>query len=174
MSNTFFISDTHWGHSNILTFTTGAECSPVRPGFADVQEMDEHMVKCWNSVVRPQDKVYHLGDICIHKRNLPILNRCNGEKVLIRGNHDLEKASVYLQYFKDVRGSHQIDKLLLTHIPIHPQSLARWRANIHGHLHTHQVMSSPHHPDPRYMCVSVEQINYTPISLDEVNKLLGK
>jgi calcineurin-like phosphoesterase family protein len=143
------------------------------------------MEENWNKTVRPKDKVYHLGDLVMAKKHLPILERLNGEKVLIRGNHDLEKASVYLKYFKDVRGSHQFDGMLLTHIPVHPDSLARWGFNVHGHLHTNRVMKQVYHEtssdlmlvdatelevDPRYYCVSVEQINYTPISLDEVKK----
>lgn len=172
MADTFFISDTHFGHANALTFTVDDVGTLMRPGFADVNEMDEHMVKCWNDRVRPQDKVYHLGDVVMHKRSLPILARLNGTKILIRGNHDVEPASKFLEYFKDVRGTHSIDKLILSHIPIHPESIGRWRANIHGHLHTYSVGGASGTPDPRYMCVSVEQIAYTPISLHEINTIL--
>lgn len=125
------------------------------------------MVKCWNSVVRPNDKVYHLGDVAMHHRYLPILERCNGTKVLIKGNHDTGKLSQYMPYFKDVRGSHQFDGKLLTHIPVHPASLGRWGINIHGHLHSNRVMLGDV-VDPRYFCASVELINYTPISYEEI------
>jgi len=105
----------------------------------------------------------------MHKRNIPFFGRVNGEKVLIKGNHDIEKLSAYTPYFKDVRACHQLDKFILTHIPIHPQSLSRWKANIHGHLHSNKVMLDGV-PDPRYICVSVEQINFTPISLETLKK----
>ena len=108
--------------------------------------------------------MYRLGDIAMSKKFLPILNQLNGTKILIKGNHDQEKLSVYQQYFKDVRASHQLDKMLLTHIPIHPESLSRWKANVHGHLH-HRSLN-----DPRYFGVSVEQINYTPISLEDIKR----
>ena len=173
--NIFFISDSHFAHSNILTFLN-QDGSNLRT-FESVEHMDEHMVHCWNKTVSPNDKVYHLGDVCMSKKHLPILARLNGEKVLVKGNHDKEKLNEYTKYFKDVRGSHQFDGLIMTHIPIHPASLARWGLNVHGHTHSNSVMrdhttnpSKPQIRDPRYFCVSVEQINYTPISLEQVKQ----
>lgn len=135
--------------------------------------MNEHMVNCHNSVVRPHDKVYFLGDVCMATtiEALEILRRMNGEKVLIKGNHDLAKPGRYMEHFKDIRGSHQFDGMILTHIPIHSGSLARWGVNVHGHLH-HRVVCMPltQIPDPRYFNVSMERINYTPISLEQVKK----
>ena len=141
--------------------------------FESVEHMNEHMVYMHNSRVRPQDKVYFLGDVTMARnaKGLEILARMNGEKVLVKGNHDLCKAEQYLQYFKDVRGSHQFDGIILTHIPIHPESLARWGVNVHGHLHNNVVrMQLAQIPDRRYFNVSVERINYTPISLEEIKK----
>jgi calcineurin-like phosphoesterase family protein len=104
-------------------------------------------------------------------KGLEILGRMNGEKVLVKGNHDLCTTNQYLQYFKDIRGSHQFDGMILTHIPIHPESLARWGLNVHGHLHSNVVkMPVSQIPDRRYFNVSMERINYTPISLEEVKK----
>lgn len=167
MSNIFLISDQHYCHSNIITFLDN-QGNIIRP-FANVDEMDEHMIAKHNSVVRHQDKVYFLGDVCFSKKALDkIMPRLNGTKVLIKGNHDNLKISQYLQYFKDIRASHQLDKFVLTHIPIHPDSLGRWcGGNIHGHLHQNIVYNNGI-PDPRYINVSVEQINYTPISLEEL------
>lgn len=145
----------------------------LRP-FSHVDEMDEHMVECWNRVVKPGDKVYHLGDVAMSHKSLPILNRLNGDKCLIKGNHDKAKLSQYLPYFYDIRGSHQFDGILMTHIPAHTESLARWPCNVHGHLHYNRVMSSPHHIDPRYFNVSVECINYTPISLEQLKLEIKK
>ncbi len=174
MSNIFFISDTHWGHSNVLTFTK-SDGGLLRPGFANVQEMDEHMIKQWNSVVRPQDKVYHLGDVCFGKNSLDNLARCNGEKVLVKGNHDKDKLSNYQKYFKDVRGSHQFEGILMTHIPVHPNSLGRWPLSVHGHMHSNQVTLEDGRIDARYLCVSVEQLDdYKPISLEDARKLAIK
>lgn len=178
MSNTFFCSDHHFGHANILKFTK-KDGSSLRV-FDDVDHMNEYMVMQHNRVVNPKDKVYFLGDLAMHKKYLPILHRMNGEKVLIRGNHDLESARVYLDYFKDVRGTHQIDGMLLSHIPIHVESLSRWKANVHGHLHSNRVMlpsslASISEPkvDFRYYSVCMEQLDdYTPVSLEQVKKNL--
>ncbi len=173
--NIFLISDTHFGHESPCSIFKRADGSPLR-NFANAAECDQFQEEQWNKTVSPKDKVYHLGDISMSKKWLPILDRLNGEKVLIKGNHDTEKISHYLKYFKDVRGSHQLSGMLLTHIPVHPQSLARWGFNVHGHLHINRVMmQNPTYAestieDPRYFCVSVEQINYTPISLEDVLK----
>ena len=129
------------------------------------------MEQAWNRVVGANDKVYHLGDVAMQGRHLEILHRLNGTKVLIKGNHDMEKASRYLQYFKDIRGSHMLDKLVLTHVPVHPASLTRWRGNIHGHLHSYAVMLDESHEDPKYFCASVERIDFTPVSFETVNKI---
>jgi calcineurin-like phosphoesterase family protein len=171
MANIFFCSDHHFYHQNILTFKRD-DGTPLRE-FQDVNHMNEIMVQRHNERVRPNDKVYFLGDVTMSRnaRGLEILGRMNGEKVLIKGNHDLCKPQQYLQYFKDIRGSHQFDGMVLTHIPIHPDSLARWGLNVHGHLH-YQVVRLPlsQIPDRRYYNVSMERINYTPVSLEEVKK----
>jgi calcineurin-like phosphoesterase family protein len=171
MANIFFASDHHFGHANILTFKRD-DGTALRE-FQTISHMNEHIVDCHNSVVRPNDKVYFLGDIVMSTKSysLDILKRMNGQKVLIKGNHDLCKMEAYLEHFKDVRGSHQFEGLIMTHIPIHPESLARWGLNVHGHLH-HNVVKMPlaQIPDRRYFNVSMERINYTPISLEEVKK----
>lgn len=170
MPNIFFASDHHFHHANILTFKR-SDGTPLRE-FKDVNHMNEHMVQCHNSVVRPHDKVYFLGDVVMKTtiESLEILRRMAGEKILIKGNHDLATAGRYLEHFKDIRGSHQFDGMILTHIPIHPDSLARWGLNVHGHLHANRVLTTSHLIDQRYFNVSMEQINYTPISLEEVKK----
>lgn len=171
MANIFFAGDHHFDHANILTFKRD-DGTPLRE-FESVSHMNEHIVNCHNSVVRPGDKTYFLGDVTMdHKsKGLEILGRMNGEKILIKGNHDQCKPEAYLKYFKDIRGSHQFEGLVMTHIPIHSESLARWGLNVHGHLHYNVVrMPLSQIPDRRYFNVSMERINYTPISLEEVKK----
>jgi len=171
MANIFFASDHHFHHANILTFKRD-DGTALRE-FDSVDHMNEHIVNAHNSVVRPGDKTYFLGDVCMDRkgRGLEILARMNGEKILIKGNHDQCKAEAYLKYFKDIRGSHQFDGLIMTHIPIHSESLARWGLNVHGHLHYNVVrMPLSQIPDRRYFNVGMERINYTPISLEEIKK----
>ena len=118
MANIFVISDTHFDHANILTFKR-KDGSPLRE-FKDVHHMNEMLIQNWNSVVRPQDKVYHLGDVTMHKQ-LPaaILDRLNGHKRLVRGNHDVAPTKDYLKWFEEVYACRVIDHMLFTHIPIH-------------------------------------------------------
>jgi calcineurin-like phosphoesterase family protein len=177
---TWLISDTHFGHANILTFKK-YNGELLRPGFKDVDHMDWSMVANWNKVVAPEDKVYHLGDlsICRWSHLNMILSALNGRKVLIKGNHDKLKLSQYAQHFYDVRGYHVLDGILLAHIPVHPECLGRWRGQVHGHLHSNLIgqyhdvgrsVNAVYVPDYRYFNVSVEQINYTPIDWEEVKK----
>ncbi len=178
MPSVFLTSDTHFGHINICNFTN-YDGSPVRP-WNDVQEMDEEMVKRWNNTVGPKDKVYHLGDVVINRRCLAIMDRLNGDKVLIRGNHDIFRLSDYTPYFRDVRGCHVMNGMILTHIPISKDSLARFGCNIHGHTHGNRVrklrgvnvktgeMLYSDEIDPDYFCVCVEQTDFTPILFEEV------
>lgn len=141
----------------------------LRHEFANAEEGDEAMIDRHNAVVKDNDRIYMVGDIAFHKRDLVKLGRMKGRKVLIKGNHDLCDLKDYLPYFDDIRGVHQFSGMVITHIPIHPGSLGRWGFNVHGHLHFNQVMIDAE-PDPRYFNVSVERINYTPISLEEIKK----
>lgn len=176
MSNTFLVSDTHFGHVGCTKFLND-DCSKMRP-WDNVEEMDEALVANWNKVVGPKDKVYHLGDVVINRKALKTLERLNGDKVLIKGNHDIFHHHDYLRYFRDIRAYHLLDKILLAHIPVHPASLERWRGQIHGHLHTYAVMKwggiamqEYCYEDPKYFSVCVERINYTPIPFEKVNDI---
>lgn len=168
--NIFLSSDLHLGHESMMKFLR-SDGSPLRV-FDNAAHMNEHIIEQHNSVVKTTDKWYCLGDIAMSKKFLPLLHRMNGEKVLIRGNHDTENVKEYVKYFKDIRGVHQFDGMLLSHIPIHTESLARWGANIHGHLHANVVLrEGTKIPDNRYINVSMEQLDdYKPISLEHVKK----
>ncbi len=175
MSNKFIVSDTHWGHAKLLTFTN-AKGELERPGFKDVDEMNEIMVQNWNSVVSPWDLVYHLGDVAMGERGLKFLDRCNGRKILIRGNHDKASLDVYGMYFEDVLATCSVNSragFIMSHIPLHPSSLYRWTGNVHGHLHSNRVLLDNGHIDKRYWCAAVEHTNYTPIAYEEVKKITG-
>lgn len=170
MKDIFFISDTHFGHANALIFKR-KDGTPLR-SFSCVEEMDEHMVEKWNSVVKPHDRVYHCGDVVINKKSLNILHRLNGKKVLIMGNHDIFGHAAYLEHFEDIRAYKVMPKegIIASHIPVHTDSLYRFPTNIHGHLHAEKVpdLTNLHKADSRYVNVSVESINYTPLHLDEI------
>lgn len=169
MSNIFLISDPHFGHNGVCKFTRD-DGEKLRP-WESAEEMDDALIQNWNSVVKHGDKVYVLGDVVMNKKHLHKIGLANGKKVLIKGNHDLCEAKEYLKYFYDIRGCHVMDGMILTHIPIHEESLARFSVNVHGHLHSRRVMKNDM-IDPRYFSVCVEQIGFKPIPLEEVkNKI---
>lgn len=171
MSNTFVISDHHFGHKNILTFKNNGGTN-LRT-FSCVDEMDQTMIDNHNKVVGINDKIYFLGDVCFGATRFhQVMSQLKGTKVLIKGNHDGLNLSAYAQHFKDVRSLHVMDKIVLTHVPIHPYSLSRWRGNIHGHLHNNLVQEISDFPsgrnDVRYFNACVEHHDYTPVEFETI------
>lgn len=181
MKNIFFISDTHFGHANMLTFIN-YDGTRMRP-FDSVEELDELMIQNWNEMVKPCDKVYHLGDIFYKSANPEqIMSRLNGDKVLVRGNHDRRKAQWYLKYFRDVRSTFHIEgNYLLSHFPVHPGSKGRFVRGLHGHLHYNVVMKTSYswngievvpyrEPDPWYRNCCVERNGYAPVPFELIKE----
>ena len=173
MPSVFLVSDTHFGHKGVCHFTRNDGVTKLRP-FDTPEEMDEFMVAAWNERVRPTDKVYHLGDVVINRKALKIMSRLNGDKVLIRGNHDIFPDTEYREYFRELRAYHVMNGMILSHIPVHPESLGRFGVNIHGHLHANRVMRDLAHCgrldqiDVRYHNVCVEQTDFAPILFEDV------
>jgi calcineurin-like phosphoesterase family protein len=173
----FLVSDTHFGHAGVCRFMRNDGVTKLRP-WDDPAEMDEFMVQAWNERVRPNDKVYHLGDVVINRKSLGIMSRLNGDKVLIRGNHDIFRDDEYRKYFRELRAYHVMNGMILSHIPIHSDSLGRFGVNIHGHLHANRVMTEVYDAtydyksviDTRYHCVCVEQTDFAPILFEDVIK----
>lgn len=166
MNEKYFISDTHFLHANILKFTD-KDGKRIRP-FSCLEEMHEYMIEKWNSVVRPQDYIYHLGDVTFQYNGLfnSIMSRLNGRKRLIVGNHDklmnpnlfrwFEKAELW-KGFKD-------PGFTCSHIPLMLTSLRDGTHNVHGHVHQNSL------PDKHYINVCVEVRDYTPVHIDEIAK----
>jgi len=177
MANIFVISDTHFGHENMLRFKR-ADGSPLRD-FPSVEAMDAHMVERWNATVRPSDHVYHLGDVTMGspQQCRAILQQLQGKLRLVRGNHDIRgKTRDYLEFFAEVHAVRVLDNILFSHIPVHPACLGRFAANVHGHIHANAAPpaelvasydGSPSRLVP-YVNVSVEAIDYTPVSLEDL------
>lgn len=172
MSEIFFISDTHFQHAKILTFKDGD--TQVRPGFRDVTHMDSVIIANWNKTVAPNDIIYHLGDVAwkTNKRTKEILGSLNGKKRLCIGNHDdvdflypfFERTYLW-KYFPDFN-------FIASHVPLtNLADLARTGANVHGHLHNKSITLTVDGKttfDNRFLNVSVEQTNYTPVHIEEV------
>lgn len=188
MSKTWLYSDPHFYHHNIVKFTTW-DGRKLRP-WDDAIQMTEELIQWYNELVGDSDRVYILGDVAFSATNMRnAVSRLKGRKVLVKGNHDPNKhREMYNELFDDVRACVVKKGFIMTHIPIHPQSLSRWELNIHGHLHVNQITTNPvgfkvdglgiEHPldpipDPRYRNVCVEQTNWRPILLDDVLKDVG-
>ena len=182
MPSVFLYSDPHFGHQGVCRFMRNDGVTKLRP-WDNADEMDEHLVKVYNERVKPNDKIYFLGDVVINRRALTTLARLNGDKVLIRGNHDIFPDREYREYFRELRAYHVMNGLILSHIPIHLESLGRFGCNIHGHLHANRVMKAQSidaetgeilysdEIDPRYYNVSVEQLpDFAPILFEDVLK----
>jgi calcineurin-like phosphoesterase family protein len=170
---TFVCADMHLGHKGIVQFLK-QDGTKERP-WIDVEEMNEALINNWNKVVRPKDTVIVLGDFVINRSALPLAARLNGTKELVMGNHDTMRAEEYLVYFKKLHGCKVFDDYVMSHIPLHPSSvIPRYKGCVHGHLHNGVVKNwidffdtQTHFKDPRYVCVSMEQIDYTPIAWEE-------
>ena len=155
-TNIFFTSDTHYQHKKIIEY-----CN--RP-FKDMQDMEDSLVDNWNAMVGKDDTVYHLGDFAMRGECLDrYAPRLNGVKRLIRGNHDMESTNRYIKHgFREIYGSLVRGHLLLTHYPVHPDSIGKHLANVHGHIHANKG------PAGRYINVSVEVVDYKPVLLDQL------
>jgi calcineurin-like phosphoesterase family protein len=147
--------------------------------------MNEALITNWNSVVKPQDHVYDLGDVTMRRGGgiqqrefISIIRRLNGHKRLFLGNHDHFDVRVYLEAgYEKIFATWRDDKnIIYSHFPLHPSTLGSVRANVHGHIHE-QNSPAPAtwinkkngqlHIAP-YINVSCEKTNYTPISVEEI------
>ena len=175
----FFTSDTHFGHSNIIKY-----CQ--RP-FNSAEHMDEVLISNWNEVVSPQDIVFHLGDFCFgsDKEWIKILQRLNGTKYLILGNHDLKKIANSNQikdYFADINMQMRVvvdkQKMLLNHYPFlcfegGYQNV--WQLFGHVHRSKHSTGLDKErlvHLFPTQYDVGVDNNNYRPVSFAQVSQII--
>lgn len=175
MSRTWLYGDPHFLHQGVCRFTR-EDGQPLRP-WDDANQMTEDMIGFYNEIVKHEDRVYILGDVAFSAANMHrVVPRLKGRKCLIPGNHEPPKMRKYFDLFDDVRGYVQRSGFILSHIPIHPGSMGRWKVNIHGHLHANRVILGGRlggKIDPQYFCVSVEHTNFRPILLDEVLEKVG-
>ena len=174
MSNVFFTSDHHFGHANVIKF-----CN--RP-FADVDEMNEKLVVKWNEKVKPNDEVYHLGDLAMTKDReqvKDILNRLNGVIYLIEGNHE-GAALNHRKRFKWIKNYHElkvkdtdcengVQRIILFHY-----AMRVWRGDARGtwQLYGHSHGNLSDEKDKLAFDVGVDCHNYAPLSYKEVKEIM--
>lgn len=152
---TYYISDTHFDHVNII-----GHCD--RP-FNSVDEMNEAMVQRWNTVVTPDDTVYHLGDFA-WKRPEFWRKKLNGKIIFLQGNHDPKGFGVPYLEVKD--GEY---RLVLFHYPIVSwNGLFRSVFHFYGHVHNNPLRDMPVDWKARSFNVGAEYLDYTPRTADEI------
>lgn len=171
MADVWFISDTHFGHKNVLKFELDGK--PLRE-FESIWEMEQTMYERWCEVVKPQDKIYHLGDVGFTQDSILRMRSLPGHKRLVMGNHDKFQTKLYMSVFEQLYGVRQIDRFWISHIPMHVDSVDRYRLNIHGHTHARKVLRPDMKIDTRYFNTSVECIDYRPIHFDEIKTFAKK
>lgn len=167
---TFFTSDLHFGHANIIKY-----CN--RP-WESVEGMDVSLIANWNSVVGQEDKVWILGDVffCNEQRAKEILYHLNGEKHLVLGNHDkmIRKSQAFQRNFTAIYPDlHEttIDGIhvVMCHYPMLTWNRAhRGAFMLHGHCHNTIAFD----PKFRRMDVGVDAQGYAPIEWKQVKKKL--
>ena len=174
MVKTWVYSDPHFYHKIIVTFVN-YDGTKVLP-WSDAEVMTEEMIEWYNELVDDNDRVYILGDVAFRNSDMHrAVGRLKGRKVLVPGNHEPPKMRQYFDLFDDVRGYVVKKGFIMSHIPIHEQSLGRWQLNIHGHLHNNTVKKKIEKmggefevSDERYYCACVERTNFRPKLLDEI------
>lgn len=174
MSNVRFIGCLHFGHKAMAQYR----------GFQDEYYHDEHLIESWNKVVRKKDLVFITGDITFESPEYYYqLDRLNGRKKVILGNHDrIEDVPELLKYVEGVAGMFRYKGYFLTHAPIHPNELSFCKGNIHAHIHHRnkldELETKIKYGDEegtvksldKYFNVDAHLIDYKPITLQELIK----
>lgn len=168
--NVRFIGCLHLGHTNMAKWR----------GFQDDFYHDEHLIDSWNGTVNKRDLTFILGDITMEKANsYPLLDRLNGRKIVVLGNHDRwQDVGILLKHVDSVAGAIDYKGFMLTHVPIHPNEVVNYRGNIHAHIHHNKLQEVCVNPykNPEvsmlsqnmYYHVDAHVINYKPKTISEL------
>lgn len=161
--NVFFYSDPHFFHKNIVMFRKIDGCETE-------EQQREYQRKKWNSVVKPNDVVYILGDVVLTRWNDEVrefIKSLNGRKILILGNHCSEREHIrnFYDMFQEIHGVLKYKEFWLSHIPLSRKTVFGNMVNVHGHIHDVYEENDPH-----YFNVSADVINFTPIRIDQLRE----
>ena len=152
-----------------------------------VFHMNETIIANWNSVVGPDDIIFHLGDFCLggSAEWIKVLNRLNGKIYLIAGNHDIKNLRQnYTKYFEHITMQMHIEvdkqKIYLNHCPFLCYGGAyRDTWQLFGHVHTSRHNTGKDVPRlkmlfPTQYDVGVDNNNFTPVSYAQVKMIIEK
>lgn len=173
----WFTSDTHFNHANIIKY-----CN--RP-FSSVGEMNETLIAKWNERVKPNDTLYHIGDVCMGSvDDAPaVLERLNGQKFLVAGNHDkrMRKHESFAKHFEWIKDYFELEikgEGLL--ISMHHYARLTWNRShrgawaLSGHSHGTLPEILPSTLDKgKQLDVGSDIHNYAPISYSEVKEIMS-
>lgn len=179
MGKIFYIADWHYGHANCIHFDNR--------GFKNVEEMNEALINNWNSVVSPGDTVYVLGDMfwCKTTEAIEVMDKLNGQKILVQGNHDRVHDAQFRSKFVKIDEYMEIKdgdrNIVLCHYPIpcFKNHFYGW-IHLYGHVHTSFEYNMMEHqkylmkelytrPCNMYnVGAMIPYISYTPRTLDEI------
>jgi len=161
----YVISDHHFDHENIIEY--------CNRDFKNTEEMNNYMRKKWVNTVSKEDVVIHGGDIAMstRKRIIDIVNSLPGNILYILGNHDDDLSSMTTPFpiVENVTIQRKGYRFLYTHNPDNvPDNWTEWI--LHGHVHNNKPFINY---DKKMINVSVENINYKPISIDKITNILS-
>lgn len=168
----WFQTDPHLFHANILTFMDN-DGNLIRPGFADVHDMNNCILTNHNDVVSVEDKVYWLGDITmkVTPEFIEFFKKFNGKHRVLFGNHDnvfaLVKSGLFQKAYGCWRvfGEQGIIPFTCSHIPMDVLSI-RGMFNVHGHIHQNPS------PTRHHINICPEKRNYCPTSFDQLQVIM--
>lgn len=174
MSEIFFTSDTHFCHQPSFLWEPR--------GFNNIEEMNEALVERWNSVVKPDDEVYHLGDFALNDIDaaIPYINHLNGTIRWIIGNHDTDRKRVKIVDecpnvweigYADLIKYDKKFSIYMSHYPtltanFDDKKFSQHIIALHGH--THQRTNWLHPDNPFMYHVGLDSHSNTPVHIDEI------
>lgn len=173
----YFTADLHFYHEKIIR-----HCN--RP-FGNTEEMNEKLIRNWNSVVKPNDEVYVLGDVTMKgvEYAYKILSRLQGRKFLIRGNHDYFVDELigkpFSWEFEWIKDYHELvwnnQQFVLFHYPIAEwNGIRKGAIHLHGHQHNLPVYNYQQKQAGVFRYdVGVDANNFTPVSIDSIVKFFA-
>jgi len=179
MSKKFYIADWHYGHKNVIAYDN-------RP-FKSVEDMNEELIRRWNEAVSAGDLVYILGDMfwCKPADAIPVLNKLNGQKILVKGNHDMTGKHDFGNKFVKITDYLEVEdagrKVVLSHypIPFFKNHSYGWY-HLYGHVHSSFEWNMVENLSSQISCLydkphqmynvgaMMSWMDYTPRTLDEI------
>lgn len=166
----YYIADMHLGHENIIRLSK-------RP-FKNVEEMNKILIDNWNNTITDNDNVYILGDMVFKSPNpTELVEQLNGNKYLIKGNHDKSVLAQCPYLFKGIYDYFEVNdsnkKIVLCHYP-----MAEWNESFKGALHFYGHIHNNHKnltykimkDIPKAYNVGADIVGFTPRTADWIIK----